>query len=834
MTSKIVREDGTTVLSGVKSVAFVEKVNADTDLRPGCVASAYIKVEVYGSQSNAPGAGEALDYYQVQDGVETLIGTFYAEPSIPTKTTYAFTAYDAVSKLDVDFSAWLTAHQTDFPMTIFSLVSAACNVAGVTLGSSSWPLSTQTVNAFYGNVTCRNILQYAAEIACRFVRCNSSGEVVFDWYTTQSTYSIHPGNTQTGYIAYKQDGLEYANYNARVVEAVAIKPSGTDGAAYIYPTSYGTITATDDGNGNIVLTNLSASDSNGNVTLGAEATDDNGNVTISSSAAASNTLILGNNLLLTDATSATFTATAQNIYNVLSALGAYRPATVRLFPFENPFRAGEVISVTDAQGVSFNTLSMGMTVSADVAVIESTGNEVYADESNTQKTLAQLASDIVQINKLKVDWAEIDTAVINLLQAEDITAKNLTVIDDDGNVLAQYGATIVIGDEDKTHLELDYHSLQLVDKGGNTYFHVSDLRDATGYAEITESFTGDGTTTEFRFMATCNQLVSVAIDQSDVPSTAYTNTTNAITFTTAPSDGADIIVVYRSNSPNLKAYTLGNRYATSTTGPYSYAEGYDVTASAICSHAEGFLTTASGTYGAHAEGNRTTSSGGGGSHAEGFYTTASSTGAHAEGDRTNASGPGGSHAEGYGTTASGSSSHAEGLGTIAAGVGQHVGGMYNVANSSSLEIIGNGTSDSARSNARTIDRSGNEWLAGNLTADGDVTIGGNLTLGASPTWEKIEHPSEPTIAFSKFAGIVTVTNYQNINTAISADTWTTLITLPSGYRPSRRIDVSATVGYYADNPATIRITTSGEVDIWTHTALTASDSYISFTVSYPV
>lgn len=197
MTSKIILDDGVTELSGIKSVTYSETVNSGTDLRPGCVGSACISVDMFGTQANAIPAGSKLYYYQVNNGVSTLIGQFYAEPSITTKQTYRFVAYDVVSMLDVDFSTWLSSHQEDFPMTIYSLVSAACSVAGVTLGSASWPLSTQSVNAFYAdNLTCRNILEYAAEIACRFVRANTSNQIVFDWYATNNSKSIRPGATQ--------------------------------------------------------------------------------------------------------------------------------------------------------------------------------------------------------------------------------------------------------------------------------------------------------------------------------------------------------------------------------------------------------------------------------------------------------------------------------------------------------------------------------------------------------------------------------------------------------------------------------------------------------------
>lgn len=100
--------------------------------------------------------------------------------------------------------------------------------------------------------------------------------------------------------------------------------------------------------------------------------------------------------------------------------------------------------------------------------------------------------------------------------------------------------------------------------------------------------------------------------------------------------------------------------------------------------------------------------------AEGKYTKASGEGSHAEGDSTTAS-EWGSHAEGYKTTANGQFSHAEGYGTIASSGYQHVQGKYNIEDTiNNAHIVGNGLSDSSRSNAHTIDWHGNAWFAGDV------------------------------------------------------------------------------------------------------------------------
>ena len=172
-------------------------------------------------------------------------------------------------------------------------------------------------------------------------------------------------------------------------------------------------------------------------------------------------------------------------------------------------------------------------------------------------------------------------------------------------------------------------------------------------------------------------------------------------------------------------YQEGSGCAASDTT--AHAEGDTTTASGRCSHAEGNYTTASGDS-SHAEGANTTASGDS-SHAEGANTTASGYCSHAEGANTTASDF--SHAEGQGTTASGSISHAEGYNTKASSPNQHVQGIYNIEDVSGTyaHIVGNGDSDTARSNAHTLDWSGNAWFAG--TIEGKAIILPSSTEGSA-------------------------------------------------------------------------------------------------------
>ena len=163
-------------------------------------------------------------------------------------------------------------------------------------------------------------------------------------------------------------------------------------------------------------------------------------------------------------------------------------------------------------------------------------------------------------------------------------------------------------------------------------------------------------------------------------------------------------------------------FKTTASGQQSHAEGCVTIASGKYSHAEGYNTTAPSTN-SHAEG-ASTSASGGTSHAEGNYTNASGLQSHAEGYYTIASGYS-SHAEGTNTSASGDHSHAEGYYTNASNFNSHAGGHYNAVMTTGGDytnttgtafVIGNGTSNTARSNAFSIQFNGTVAAQSTITA----------------------------------------------------------------------------------------------------------------------
>ena len=213
----------------------------------------------------------------------------------------------------------------------------------------------------------------------------------------------------------------------------------------------------------------------------------------------------------------------------------------------------------------------------------------------------------------------------------------------------------------------------------------------------------------------------------------------------------------------LGKYAQAFGSGTIASGEYSHAEGAGPKASGAASHAEGYSTTASGQT-SHAEGNQTEASSPN-SHAEGDNTNASGESSHAEGYHTKALGYY-SHAEGAYTEVSGSYSHAEGYQIKASGNFQHVQGKYNIEDTISAHIVGNG-SISVRSNAHTLDWSGNAWFAGDVytgSTSGTNKDAGSKVLAtkeyvdsktsANYTYDKVVYvlpPSEVTTTTGKTA-----------------------------------------------------------------------------------
>lgn len=340
------------------------------------------------------------------------------------------------------------------------------------------------------------------------------------------------------------------------------------------------------------------------------------------------------------------------------------------------------------------------------AIAEATGQHFWHDSNGahvTEVTQEQWAQSQTGHNILVNSLGILLRKALNYIAAW--TGSALSFYDGNGNaasnVTASFGsAGAQIGKVDESHLEMDFNSMRLIDKDGNTYLDVNDQRDRSGIASVSDTFESNGVTGLFDLTYTAVDT-SYTVTVDGVAVTPVQRETSFFILSPIPAAGAVVAVEYGTEEA-VRSFTFGTR-GTATVGPGSFSEGYRNVASGYMSHAEGSESAASG----------------GVSHAEGSHTIAS-------GDE--------SHAEGSYTVASGFCSHAQNQGTIAQDYYQTALGRYNVADTTSALIIGNGTAGNARSNALTVDWSGNVEAAGGLSLGGKAVSAWVVETGTNNGW----------------------------------------------------------------------------------------------------
>lgn len=386
--------------SAVENLTLHTAVNAGQEFAIGAAYSDYIEAEIWADPGGSLQitAGDVLTYYRLDDaGNRTKVGIFYAEKPTRTKrNSYKVTAYDTMSKLDADFSGWLRANQAQFPKTIWQLVQLACQRAGVTLAGISLPINgSHSVQAFYADdLTCRQIISWAAEAAGCYAHMNADGKLQFLTYTDKrSTAKITPDGVSNS-TAYYADSLSYEDYTVKAIEKVQIRQSDSD-VGVIYPDS----------------------------------------------TTATNTYAVQGNLLLTTGTEANLKTVAQNLYNVLKSV-TYTPCKVAV-PSGSGLACGQIVHVKDARGREFDTYLMSATISSGKASFESVGSasreSSSAVNSQSYKNLTGKMLEIkTSVDGLTVTASELSGNYSELKQTVDglsAEVKKDTKITGGGNLI---------------------------------------------------------------------------------------------------------------------------------------------------------------------------------------------------------------------------------------------------------------------------------------------------------------------------------------------------------------------------------------------------------------
>ena len=386
--------------SAVENLTLHTAVNAGQEFAIGSAYSDYIEAEIWADPGGSLQitAGDVLTYYRLDDaGNRTKVGIFYAEKPTRTKrNSYKVTAYDTMSKLDADFSGWLRANQAQFPKTIWQLVQLACQRAGVTLAGISLPINgSHSVQAFYADdLTCRQIISWAAEAAGCYAHMNADGKLQFLTYTDKrSTAKITPDGVSNS-TAYYADSLSYEDYTVKAIEKVQIRQSDSD-VGVIYPDS----------------------------------------------TTATNTYAVQGNLLLTTGTEANLKSVVQNLYNALKNV-TYTPCKVSV-PSSSGLACGQIVHVKDARGREFDTYLMSATISSGKASFESVGSasreSSSAVNSQSYKNLTGKMLEIkTSVDGLTVTASELSGNYSELKQTVDglsAEVKKDTKITGGGNLI---------------------------------------------------------------------------------------------------------------------------------------------------------------------------------------------------------------------------------------------------------------------------------------------------------------------------------------------------------------------------------------------------------------
>ena len=191
--------DGTEISSGsgknmnVRKCTLTQCCNSGEELTIGSVCSACSELTLQ-VPDNTIRYNEAFTLFRVDDAGNTRqIGVF--TPQKPQKSgdrLWKVTAYDNVSKLDVDLTQWLIDNiallhdPRDF-------VNAVCNQCGVRFKYTGFNYNDYHYIPYFepnGQVTGRKLLQWVAEFCGYFCVADPEGNICFKWYRDATTTDL--------------------------------------------------------------------------------------------------------------------------------------------------------------------------------------------------------------------------------------------------------------------------------------------------------------------------------------------------------------------------------------------------------------------------------------------------------------------------------------------------------------------------------------------------------------------------------------------------------------------------------------------------------------------
>ena len=430
--NKFVLADGTVLYDNIVSVSWTEQVNSDSDnITPGAVCSNAIDISfwVRSDDTLKIAQGTELTYYKIDDytAVETKIGVFTCEkPEKDGSNKYKVTAYDNVTKLDIDVSSWLNA--LTFPISISSFATQLATKCGLEFANSAPINGDYSVQAFTAtNVTGRELMKMVAQATGCFIRAASDGELEYAWYVTNSKLSIAPNGSSNGfYFKTAKDKEEKILHDRQVVRlrTADVVSGRTPYFSGQLAFSDFTVTAID-------KVQVKQSDNDVGIIYPDDATGTNALV------------VSGNKLLVTDS-DATLRPYVKNLYERLNNM-VYVPCSNIQTPETLDIRAGDIVTVTDGK-IEFVTWITSVKHSGNKCTFESVGSivrntttSVNNAKYNSKQKILEISATVdgltVKAEQTTKDVNGLSTQYTELKQTFD--SFELTAVTD-GNVRSKF------------------------------------------------------------------------------------------------------------------------------------------------------------------------------------------------------------------------------------------------------------------------------------------------------------------------------------------------------------------------------------------------------------
>lgn len=222
MTSRLVCTSPTKTIQGnelLTGVSYTQCVNSETDLQFGQVASAQIS---FTTTYSGITKNTKINWYCKQhcDSSERLMGYFNVTDIQKNGNSYTVTAYDNITKLDVDCTAFLKNTSAN---TVYSLFTGLCSSLGLSYDNYSsfivnGGMAVNPSDLVTAGITARTVMHYIAEAVAGYIIAKPNGHIYLDIFGI-------PGGTVTSVTASDYSTLTIADQPAPQVSKVTVQLS---------------------------------------------------------------------------------------------------------------------------------------------------------------------------------------------------------------------------------------------------------------------------------------------------------------------------------------------------------------------------------------------------------------------------------------------------------------------------------------------------------------------------------------------------------------------------------------------------------------------------------